>query len=100
MKQDDKKIEKIWETICKEANVSLKKSNYMKKYFEKNILSHRGFADAVLAMLQPCRWRASEPSARPSTHQLVEPVQLVFFSDLRRERAAKADSFLQSLGSR
>ena len=33
-------------------------------------------------------------------HQLVEPVQLVFFSDLRRERAAKAESFLQSLGSR
>ncbi len=60
---------------------------------------HRGFADAVVAMLQPCRWRASEPSARPSMHQLVEPVQLVFFSDLRRERAAKAQSFLQSLGS-
>ena len=61
---------------------------------------HRGFADAVIAMLQPCRWRASEPSARPSMHQLVEPVQRVFFSDLRLERAAKAESFLQSLGSR
>ena len=61
---------------------------------------HRGFADAVLAMLQACRWPASEPCARPSTHQLVEPVQLVFFSDLRRERAIKAESFLQSLGSR
>ena len=61
---------------------------------------HRGFADAVVAMLQPCRWPASEPSARPSTYQMVEPVQLVFFSDLRRERAAKAESFLQSLGSR
>ena len=47
MKQDEIKIEKIWETICKEAKVSLKKSNYMKLYFEKNILSHSGFADAL-----------------------------------------------------
>ena len=41
------KIEKVWETIRKEAQVSLKKSNYMKKYFEKNILSHTAFADAL-----------------------------------------------------
>ena len=47
MKQNGIKIEKIWETICKEAQVSLKKSNYMKKYFEENILSHDGFADAL-----------------------------------------------------
>ncbi len=47
MKQYEKKIEKIWETICKEAQVSLKKSNYMKKYFEKNILNHGGLADAL-----------------------------------------------------
>ena len=46
--KEEIKIEKIWETICKEARVSFKKSNYMKKYFEKNILSHRGFADALL----------------------------------------------------
>jgi len=47
LKQNGIKIEKIWETICKEANVSLKKSNYMKKYFEENILSHDRFADAL-----------------------------------------------------
>ena len=41
------KIEKVWETIRKEAQVSFKKSNYMKKYFEKNILSHTAFADAL-----------------------------------------------------
>ena len=27
--------------------MSFKKSNYMKKYFEENILSHDGFADAL-----------------------------------------------------
>ena len=32
MKQGDKKIKKIWETIGKEAQVSLNKSNYMKEY--------------------------------------------------------------------
>ena len=47
MKQDNIKIEKVWETIRKESQVSLKKSNYMKKYFEKNILNHNGFADAL-----------------------------------------------------
>ena len=44
---DQRKIEKVWETISKEAKVSLKKSNYMKKYFEKKILSHITFADAL-----------------------------------------------------
>lgn len=47
MKQGDIKIKKIWETICKEAQVSFKKSNYMKEYFEKNILSHTSFGDAL-----------------------------------------------------
>ena len=28
------KIKKIWETICKEARVSSRKSNYMEKYFK------------------------------------------------------------------
>ena len=36
--QDNTKIKKVWETICKEAQVSVKKSNYMKGYFSKNIL--------------------------------------------------------------
>ena len=47
MKQDKIKIEKIWETICKETQVSFKKSNYMKEFFEKKILSHDSFADAL-----------------------------------------------------
>ena len=45
--QDNIKIEKIWETICKEAKVSVKKSNNMKGYFEKNILEHGTFGDAL-----------------------------------------------------
>ena len=61
---------------------------------------HRWFADAVVAMLQACRWQGSDPSARPSMQQLVDPVLLVYFPDLRRERAEKAERFLQSLGSR
>ena len=47
MVRSDLKIKKIWETICKEAEVSSKKSNYMKKYFERHILSHSGFGDAL-----------------------------------------------------
>ena len=45
--QSDIKIKKIWETICKEAQVSIKKSNYMKKYFENNILGQSSFGDAL-----------------------------------------------------
>ena len=47
MENRDFIIKKIWETICKEAEVSSKKSNYMKKYFERHILSHSGFGDAL-----------------------------------------------------
>ena len=61
---------------------------------------HRWFADVVVAMLQACRWPASDAGARPSMQQLVDPVLLVYFPDLRRERAEKAERFLQSLGSR
>ena len=45
--QDNIKIKKIWETICKEAQVSVKKSKYMKGYFKKNILDHRTFGAAL-----------------------------------------------------
>ncbi|MFL2800315.1 MAG: serine O-acetyltransferase [Paracoccaceae bacterium] len=45
--KDNTKIKKIWETICKEAQVSVKKSNYMKGYFAKNILDHSSFGDAL-----------------------------------------------------
>ena len=47
LRQDNIKVKKIWETICKEADVSLKKSNYMKGYFEKNILNHSSFGNAL-----------------------------------------------------
>ena len=47
LEQGDIKIEKIWETICKEAQVSLNKSNYMKEYFKKNILNQSSFSDAL-----------------------------------------------------
>ena len=47
LEQDNIKIKKIWETICKEAQVSVKKSNYMKGYFEKKILGHNTFRDAL-----------------------------------------------------
>ena len=47
LERSDLKINKIWETICKEAEVSSKKSNYMKKYFERHILSHSIFGDAL-----------------------------------------------------
>ena len=58
---------------------------------------HRGFADAVVGMLQGCRWSA--PATRPSMAQLVDPVLLVYFPALRPERAEKAESFLQSLST-
>ena len=45
--KSDIKIKKIWETICKEAEVSLRKSNYMKKYFKDNILDQVSFGDAL-----------------------------------------------------
>ena len=47
MAQDNIKIGKIWETIRKEAKVSLKKSNYMKGYFKKNVLNKTSFGNAL-----------------------------------------------------
>jgi len=58
---------------------------------------HRGFADAVVGMLHACRWPLGAPERRPALDQLVDPVLLVYFPDLRRERAEKARRFLQSL---
>ena len=58
---------------------------------------HRGFADAIVAMLQGCRWSPEEPQTRPDQERLVDPVLLVYFPDLRRQRAEKARRFLQSL---
>ena len=50
-------------------------------------------------MLNACRWSSAERSSRPSLEKLVDPVLLVYFPNLRRARAEKAESFLQSLGS-
>ena len=58
---------------------------------------HRGFAEAVVTMLQQCRWSPEQAQARPDLEQLVDPVLLVYFPDLRRQRAEKARRFLQSL---
>ena len=60
---------------------------------------HRGFADEVVTMLNACRWSSAQRLSRPSLEQLVDPVLLVYFPNLRRARAEKAESFLQSLGS-
>lgn len=60
--------------------------------------NHRDFADAVVAMLEGCRWPAQAPELRPDLEKLVDPMLLVYFPDLRRQRAEKAKSFLQSLG--
>ena len=58
---------------------------------------HRAFADALLTFLSDARWPKDAPEQRPELEQLVDPVLLVYFPDLRRQRAEKARSFLQSL---
>ena len=58
---------------------------------------HRGVADQLLALLSPLCWPADRPEQRPDLEQLVDPVLLVYFPDLRRDRAEKARRFLQSL---
>ena len=58
---------------------------------------HRGFADAVVAMLAACCWPVTDPAQRPELERLVDPMLLVYFPDLRRNRAEKARRFLQSL---
>ena len=47
MEENKIKIKKIWETICKEVQVSSKKSPYMRSYFQKKILSHGSLEDAL-----------------------------------------------------
>ena len=61
---------------------------------------HRAVADALLRMLSDARWSRECPDQRPDLEQLVDPVLLVYFPDLRRQRAEKARQFLQSLGPR
>ena len=61
---------------------------------------HRGFADDVVAMMQECRWSQQEPEMRPDLGQFVNPILMVYFPELRRERAEKAERFLLSLVSK
>ena len=47
-------------------------------------------------MLQECRWSSADSVTRPAQEHLVNPVLLVYFPNLRRDRAEKALKFLQS----
>jgi hypothetical protein len=58
---------------------------------------HRSFADVVVSLLRGCRWPSEDSKLRPELERLVDPVLLVYFPDLRRERSEKARIFLQSL---
>ena len=60
---------------------------------------HRGFADAVVQMLQSCRWSSLDSSGRPSFRQLVDPVSLVYFPNLGRARVEKAEDFLLAISA-
>ena len=80
----------------------LRQACYSKRFdliASKTHEDHRGFADSVIAMLQGCRWSAEIPAARPVLECFVDPVLLVYFPQVRPERAAKARQFLESLGS-
>jgi hypothetical protein len=59
---------------------------------------HRAFADQLLSLLKQVSWPVDAPQQRPDLEQLVEPMLLVYFPELRRQRAEKARRFLQSLG--
>ena len=58
---------------------------------------HRGFADQMLERLQRCRWSVDQPESRPEVDVFVEPILLVYFPELRLERAEKAWRFLRPL---
>ena len=59
---------------------------------------HRAFADELLSFLKQASWPVDAPEQHPGLEQLVDPMLLVYFPDLRRHRAQKARLFLQSLG--
>ena len=58
---------------------------------------HRAFADSLVSMLKACRWPSEQPEKRPDQASLVDPILLVYFSDIRRESADQALHFLQLL---
>ena len=58
---------------------------------------HRGFAALMLERLQPCRWSAEASVCHPEAEAFVDPILLVYFPVLRRDRAEKAQRFLASL---
>ena len=59
---------------------------------------HRAFADQLLSLLKLASWPVDDPQQHPDLEQLVDPMLLVYFPELRRQRAEKARRFLQSLG--
>jgi len=59
---------------------------------------HRAFADELLSLLELASWPVDAPEQHPGLEQLVDPMLLVYFPDLRLHRAEKARCFLQSLG--
>ena len=58
---------------------------------------HLPFADELLFLLKLVSWPVDAPEQRPDLERLVDPMLLVYFPEVRRQRAEKARSFLQSL---
>ena len=58
---------------------------------------HLTFADELLFLLKQVSWPVEAPEQRPDLELLVDPMLLVYFPEVRRQRAEKARRFLQSL---
>ncbi|MAD07903.1 MAG: hypothetical protein CMP86_10890 [Gammaproteobacteria bacterium] len=58
---------------------------------------HLPFADELLFLLKQVSWPVDAPEQRPDLERLVDPMLLVYFPEVRRQRAEKARRFLQSL---
>ena len=58
---------------------------------------HRQLADALVELLQPCRWSSEHGEMPPELECLVAPMHLVYCSDDSDECSEQARSFLQSL---
>jgi hypothetical protein len=58
---------------------------------------HLPFADELLFLLKQVSWPVDASEQRPDLERLVDPMLLVYFPEVRRQRAEKARRFLQSL---
>ena len=58
---------------------------------------HRHLADALVELLQPCRWSSEQGEMRPELECLVAPMHLVCCPGDRDKCSEQARSFLQSL---